>query len=53
MAVIAAESRDAARSIFVEEFGVCRAGDFDSAQVKVIKGVDHPAGLVSYVYGGG
>jgi hypothetical protein len=53
MAVIAAESRDAARSIFVEEFGVCGGGDFDSAQVKVIEGVDHPAGLVSYVYGGG
>ena len=57
MAVIAAESLDAARAIFVERFGtrISDGGsDFDTAsEVQVIEGVNHPAGLVSYVYGGG
>ena len=51
--------------IFIEEFG--RSGDndyaktrneelqkdFDTAEIKVIENVNHPAGVVSYVYGGG
>jgi hypothetical protein len=54
MAVIAAESRDAARAIFVEEFPSSGSGeDFDTAHWQVIEGVNHPAGVVSYVYGGG
>ena len=51
MAVIAAESKDAARAIFVERFH--DADDFDTAKLQVIEGVNHAAGLVSYVYGGG
>jgi hypothetical protein len=30
-----------------------RQKDFDTAQIKVIEGVNHPAGVVSYEYGGG
>ena len=30
-----------------------RQEDFDTAQIKVIEGVNHPAGVVSYEYGGG
>jgi len=51
MVVIAAESKNAARAIFVERF--YDADDFDTAIFTVIEGVNHPAGLVSYVYGGG
>jgi pyocin large subunit-like protein len=53
MAVIAAESKDAARAIWIEEFGEYHAKDFDEyAEFKVIEGVNHPAGLVAHVYGG-
>ena len=65
MAVIAAESMEQCNHIFIEQFG--RSGDtdyaktrneefqkeFDTADVKVIENVNHPAGVVSYVYGGG
>jgi hypothetical protein len=62
MAVIAAESTEQCRQIFIEKF--CHSGasdyikgeykkDFDTADVKVIENVNHPAGVVSYVYGGG
>ena len=60
MAVIAAESMEQCNQIFIEEFGYGNAyspeviqQDFDTAVVKVIEGVDHVAGVVSYVYGGG
>jgi hypothetical protein len=65
MAVIAAESMEQCNQIFMEEFG--RPGDndyavtrnqelqkeFDTADVKVLENVNHPSGVVSYVYGGG
>jgi hypothetical protein len=54
MAVIAAESKDAARAIWIEKFGAYHADDFDKyAEFTVIEGVNHPAGLVSHVFGGG
>ena len=62
MCVIAAESLEQCNQIFIEEFGhsggsdyvnECRQKDFDTAQIKVIEGVNHPAGVVSYEYGGG
>ena len=67
MAVIAAPSLERARELFLEEFAWFDNGsidfknyhnenlvkEFDSAGVKVIEGVNHPEGVVSYVYGGG
>ena len=62
MAVIVAESMEQCNQIFMEEFchpndsdfvKECRQEDFDTAIVKVIEGVNHAAGVVSYVYGGG
>ncbi len=55
MAVIAAESKEQCREIFVKEFvGDYHAEEFDQyAEFKVIEGVNHPAGMVSYVFGGG
>jgi len=54
MAVICAESKDAAREIWIERFGEYQAKDFDEyAEFTVIEGVNHPAGLVSHVWGGG
>jgi len=54
MAVIAAESKEHARELFIKEFGEYYAKDFDKyAEFKVIEGVNHPAGVVDYVYGGG
>ena len=62
MCVIAAESLSQCKTLFMEEFGSkCdsewinqkRQEDFDTAQIKVIEGVNHPAGVVSYEYGGG
>lgn len=59
MAVIAAESMEQCKELFVEEFcssdffkAECER-DFDTAEVKVIEGVNHVAGVVSYVHGGG
>jgi hypothetical protein len=54
MAVIAAESKDAARAIWIEKFGAYHADDFDKyAEFTVIEGVNHPVGLVAHVFGGG
>jgi hypothetical protein len=59
MAVIAAESTEQCRQIFIEEFGYDKTRneelqkEFDTADFKVIENVNHPAGVVSYVYGGG
>ena len=62
MAIIAAESMEQCKELFMKEF--CYSGasdyvkggyeeDFNTAEVKVIEGVNHVAGVVSYVYGGG
>ena len=65
MAVICASSLDRCREIFVEEFSNVNGlsyfereiKEFDSSindgDYKVIEGVNHPEGFVSYVYGGG
>ena len=69
MAVIAAESMEQCNQIFIEKFGRSGDNDiindyaktrneelqkeFDTADFKVIENVNHPAGVVSYVYGGG
>ena len=65
MVVIAAPSMERCRELFVEKFdppgrvpyGCYPAEDFDEAiekgNYKVIKEVDHPEGVVSYVLGGG
>lgn len=62
MCVIAAESKEQCNQIFMEEFCYsddsdyvkeCRQTEFDFATIKVIEGVNHSAGVVSYVYGGG
>jgi hypothetical protein len=65
MCVIAAESLPRCEQIFMKEFG--RNDDsvyakdhnkeqqkqFNEAPIKVIENVNHPEGIVSYVYGGG
>ena len=55
MVVIAAESKEHCRELFLEKFGKYSADDFDSELTKftVIENVNHPAGIVDYVYGGG
>ncbi len=62
MCVIAAESLEHCKQLFMDEFchpndsdfvKECCQTDFDTASVKVIEGVNHPAGVVAYVYGGG
>jgi hypothetical protein len=65
MCVIAAESMPQCETIFIDEFGsdggteyaVTRneklQKEFNTANIKVIENVNHPAGVVSYVYGGG
>ena len=65
MCVIAAESMSHCESIFMEKFGYSGDNDysvkmneqmqrdFNDAPIKVIEGINHPAGVVSYVYGGG
>ena len=54
MAVIAAESKAHARELFIAEFSEYHAKDFDEyAEFTVIEGVNHPAGVVKYVFGGG
>ena len=56
MAVIAAPSLDACREIFAGEFAFW-VDDFDSSiadgDYKVIEGVEHQPGVISYVVGGG
>ena len=54
MAVIAAESKEHAREIWIKEFGEYHASDFDKyAKFTIIEDVKHPAGLVDHVWGGG
>lgn len=53
MVVIAAESKDHARELFIEEFTEYHVDEFDNwAKFTVIEGVNHAAGVVDYVYGG-
>ena len=65
MCVIAAESLPRCEQIFMKEFGWDDDSDytkqyneekqkeFNQAPIKVIENVNHPEGVVSYVYGGG
>jgi len=54
MAVIAAESKEQCREFFIKEFTEYHANEYDnSAEFTVIEGVNHAAGVVDYVYGGG
>jgi hypothetical protein len=65
MCVIAAESLRQCEIIFMEQFSEKgdsewgkamnqnREQEFDNADITVIESVNHPAGVVSYVYGGG
>jgi len=55
MCVIAAESMPHCEQIFMKEFGSTeeRQKEFNEAPIKVIENVNHPEGVVSYVYGGG
>jgi hypothetical protein len=54
MAVIAAESKEQCREFFIQEFSEYHADDFDKyGKFTVIEGVQHSAGVVDYVYGGG
>ena len=60
MCVIAAESLQHCEQIFMDEFGCDNdylkenaQKDFNTASIKVIENVQHDAGIVSYVYGGG
>ena len=61
MCVIAAESLPRCEQIFMERFGCSSLAyikermqkEFNEAAIKVIENVNHPEGVVSYVYGGG
>ncbi len=54
MVVIAAESKEQCREFFIKEFSEYHAEEFDKyAKFTVIEGVNHSAGMVDYVYGGG
>lgn len=54
MVVIAAESKEQCREFFIKEFSEYYAEEFDKyAEFTVIEGVNHAAGVVQYVYGGG
>jgi len=54
MVVIASESKEHCRELFIEEFP-WHDKDYDSEHTKftIIENVNHPAGIVDYVYGGG
>lgn len=64
MCVIVAESLSRCEQIFMGEFGYDGDSDwekdvneklqkeFSTAPIKVIENVNHPEGIVSYVYGG-
>ncbi len=53
MVVIAAESKEMCRELFVKEFSDYHAEEFDKyATFTVIEGANHAAGIVDYVYGG-
>ena len=55
MAVIAAETKDQCRELFIKEFGEYYIKEFDEyATFNVIESVGlDEAGIVNYVYGGG
>jgi len=55
MAVIAAESKEQCRELFIKEFSEYHARDFDEfARFTVIESVGvEEAGIIEYVYGGG
>ena len=53
MVVIAASSLERCWELFADEFGEYEMKNAERAQVKVIEGVNHAEGVVSYVYGGG
>lgn len=61
MCVIAAESMPRCEELFMKEFGwkdndqhnQAIQKEFNSAPIKVIENINHPEGIVSYVYGGG
>jgi hypothetical protein len=54
MVVIAAESKEQCRELFIKEFSEYHADDFDKyGTFTVIENVQHSAGIVDYVYGGG
>ncbi len=54
MVVIAAESKEQCRELFVQEFSEYHADEFDKyAKFTVIENVEHAAGVVAYEYGGG
>ena len=55
MAVIAAETKDQCRELFIKEFSEYHAREFDEyARFTVIESVGlDEAGVVEYVYGGG
>ena len=53
MVVIAAESKEHARELFIEKFDDAKDYDSELTKFTVIEGVNHPAGIVDYVFGGG
>lgn len=61
MCVIAAESMARCEQLFMKKFGwddndLCNQSmqkEFNEAPIKVIENINHPEGIVSYVYGGG
>jgi len=61
MCVIAAESMARCEQLFMKEFGwddndfynQQLQKEFNEAPIKVIENINHPEGIVSYVYGGG
>jgi hypothetical protein len=66
MCVIAAESMGRCEQLFMKEFGwhdndlynqslqnQSLQKEFNEAPIKVIENINHPEGIVSYVYGGG
>jgi hypothetical protein len=58
MCVIAAESMPHCEQIFMGQFSndynkERQQKEFNQAAIKVIENVNHPEGVVSYVYGGG
>jgi len=53
MVVISAESKEHCKELFIKEFSDYYEKEFDEyATFKIIEGVNHPAGIVDYVYGG-
>lgn len=53
MVVISAESKEQCKEFFIKEFSDYYEKEFDQyATFTVIEGVNHPAGIVAYVYGG-